>query len=77
MQFKGNFPQSGEIFYIIWKQLQPGKFKPVHKSEAQPKMKGCQQFREALIDTKLLGFRPRQGTEDGGRAEDIAITVQG
>lgn len=26
----------GQLFYIIWKQLSPSKYKPVYKSEIQP-----------------------------------------
>jgi hypothetical protein len=33
MKLTGSFKQSTEIFFIIWKQLSPGNFKPVYKSE--------------------------------------------
>lgn len=40
LKFKTRFTQSDEIFYILWKELQPGKYKPIYKSEGQPKQKG-------------------------------------
>jgi hypothetical protein len=40
MKFTGQFNKSTEIFFIIWKQISPGNFKPVYKSEGQPMMQG-------------------------------------
>lgn len=40
MQLKGSLNDSGYLFYIIWKQLSPGKYKPVFKSEIQAKVRG-------------------------------------
>ena len=47
--------QSGKgYFYIIWKTLNPGEFKPVYKSEGSTYQNGKQVWRDAIIDTLML-----------------------
>lgn len=55
MMLHGQFNTGSEVFYIVWKQLSPGKWKPVYKSEAQVKQGGKHKFREAVLNTTLLG----------------------
>lgn len=40
LKLTGHFQKSTEIFFIVWKQLSPGNFKPVYKSEGQPQLGG-------------------------------------
>lgn len=35
MKLQGSIDQQGPLFFIVWKQLSPGQFKPVFKSEIQ------------------------------------------
>lgn len=42
MQLNGQLSSSEEIFFLVWKCLKPGQFKPVFKSEIQLKNKGLQ-----------------------------------
>jgi len=54
IQLKGRLPDHGNIFFIIWKQLAPNKYKPVYKSEFKSTERGCQNWNELAIDTGLL-----------------------
>ena len=52
--------QGGELFFIVWKNLAPGQYKPVYKSEAQPQQRGKQVWRDMVIDTGLLCNNDRE-----------------
>ena len=54
IQFAGKFKVKGDIFFILWKQLSPGKWKPVYKSAAAPNRKGNWAWHEALLNTNFL-----------------------
>ena len=54
IKFTGDFQQSTEVFFIVWKELLPGNFKPVYKSEGQPLINGQRSWHECIIDTNLL-----------------------
>ena len=56
MHLVGDFNERTEIFFIIWKETQPGMFKPVYKSEAQPRRKNVQDWHTAVIDTNHLCY---------------------
>ena len=55
MQLQGHFKKANEdIFFIIWKQISRGKFKPVFKSAAVTTANSLQNWKEAVLDTNLL-----------------------
>lgn len=54
IQFSGAFGIQGDVFFIMWKQLQPGKWKPVYKSAAAPNRKGAWFWKEAVMNTNFL-----------------------
>jgi hypothetical protein len=51
INLKGEITNSGPLFFIIWKNLSPGQFKPVYKSEIQHPTKGCQVWSPVKLDT--------------------------
>lgn len=53
-KFQGEISDSGYLFFIVWKQLSPGKYKPVYKSEIKPQNRGRQDWNEFKIDTQTL-----------------------
>lgn len=70
LKFHGQFKTSSEVFYIIWKELSPGKWKPVYKSEAQVKQGGQHKFREAVLNTSMLGDDDQEFRVDFMIAQD-------
>ena len=46
--------ETGPVFYIVWKFLSPGKFKPVYKSEIKSQDRGKQNWNEFSIDLHNL-----------------------
>ena len=33
LKLRGSINDSGSVFFLIWKQLMPNKYKPIYKSE--------------------------------------------
>lgn len=54
MKINGEIQSSGPVFFIIWKFLQPGQYKPVFKSEIKHQQRGIQDWNEVQLDTQTL-----------------------
>ena len=50
MQFKGQLSDCSSIFFIIWKFLSPGKYKPIYKSEVIGTKSGRQSWNGFQLD---------------------------
>ena len=70
LKFIGQFKTSSEVFYIIWKELSPGKWKPIYKSESQIKQGAGHRFREAVLNTNLIGEKDQEFRLDFMIAQD-------
>ena len=40
LKLKGKIDDSGSVFFLVWKQLMPNKYKPVYKSEIKEQERG-------------------------------------
>ena len=54
IQLKGNLQTRDYVFFILWKQLSPGQYKPVYKSEIKIAERGHQNWNQFKIDTQTL-----------------------
>ena len=54
LKLKGSVNDSGQIFFILWKQLTPNKYKPVYKSEIKSQQRGRQDWNEMSISQDML-----------------------
>ena len=44
MRIDGTISDSSQIFFLMWKWLSPGQYKPVYKSELKTAVKGKQRW---------------------------------
>ena len=54
IQFQGQFAVQGDIFFILWKFMSKGKWKPVFKSAASPKLNNKHTWKETVLNTNFI-----------------------
>ena len=55
IKIQGSITQeSGPVFFILWKFLSPGKYKPVYKSEIKSQERGKQNWNEISLDLHTI-----------------------
>ena len=54
IKFNGRVSASNPVFYVVWKLLASGSYKPVYKSEMKKPVKGIYDWSEFKIDTEVL-----------------------